>query len=270
MIYQVLFAGGAHGNFLTVLLNHALGIRCKQRGNSRVFDHFEFSQDLVFEIQQVRDLVVDPDRCVQIRVSDRDMLKWAVMTISRTTGHDRVIEDLHHDPWQMLADHPHMSPLLESLATISNQQHGAVRLGLMREWARLCFFANDCRTLREILQQSVIPDASLTVEFGDIYRAPMDVVLHVLTHFGLQIRNAQGLDDHIRSFETRNRYRLIDFDTDMILQCLDQRVNLKFDSGNFVKQAWIDNYLVTRYNIDPLLIDHYWTDTYQILEAYGL
>lgn len=270
MTISVLFPSGAHGHFITVMLNHARGIRAAPQGSSRVFDKPQWLDAPEFEIKHRASLVSNADRCVQIRVGDDDIFKWTVMSMSRASDLDIDLEHAHQDPWLIFSQHPHMAPLLNSLASISGQDRGCVPIGYMREWARLSLFDDDARTIRIILAHSELESARITVGFGDIYRDPMAVVRKILGEFDLAWRDTQDLYRHIEKFEQRNRYRFIDFDLDMIFAAIDSGTNLSFDSGNFVKQAWIDNYLVKRYNIVPLLTDHYWQDTQQLMEAYGL
>lgn len=269
MTIPVLFPSGAHGHFLTVLLNHAVGVTVRDQESDVVFDHPVWNDVPAFEIEHSAARVASQP-CVQIQIAPGDMLKWTVMTMSRASGLHIDLDTVHRDPWRAFRNHPHMAPLLRSLEKICACDHGEVSLGHMRDWARLCLFADDCRTLRMILRDSWSPSAAITVDFGDIYRDPMAVVMRILDRFDQGLSNTHDIQRHISKFEQRNRYRYIDLDLAAITDAIDQRGYLEFDSGNFVKQAWIDNYLATRYNVVPLLIDHYWTDTHELLEAYAL
>jgi hypothetical protein len=270
MTISVLFPSGAHGHFIAVLLNHSQGIKAINQANSRVFDKPQWIGVPDFDIKHQASQVPDPDRCVQISVGDSDIFKWTVMSMSRASDLDIELERAHQDPWTIFQSHPHMAPLLGSLKAISGQDHGSVPISHMRDWARLCFFDDDCRTMRQILACSNLASARVVVEFGDIYRDPMAVVSNVLSEFGLFFQCTENISQHISKFERQNRYRWIDLDLDMIFSAIDSGRRIRFDSGNFVKQAWIDNYLVKRYNVVPLLIDNYWEDTQQLMEAYGL
>jgi hypothetical protein len=43
---------------------------------------------------------------------------------------------------------------------------------------------------------------------------------------------------------------------------------MPIESGNFLVEAWLDNWLVETYNINPLLQNEYFSNTQQIINHY--
>jgi hypothetical protein len=65
-------------------------------------------------------------------------------------------------------------------------------------------------------------------------------------------------------------YFSIDIDINQILTAIDRNISFDLSNTNLLQQAWIDNYLVIRYNIDPLLRNEYFENTQELRKAYNL
>ena len=73
---------------------------------------------------------------------------------------------------------------------------------------------------------------------------------------------------YLTHFEQHNRYRSIDQNVNLVIEHIKQRQYMPIESGNFLVEAWLDNWLVETYNINPLLQNEYFSNTQQIINHY--
>jgi hypothetical protein len=55
-----------------------------------------------------------------------------------------------------------------------------------------------------------------------------------------------------------------------IISAIGQTELVDLSNTNILQQAWIDNYLVTQYNINPLLKNDYFANTKELTKAYKI
>jgi hypothetical protein len=98
----------------------------------------------------------------------------------------------------------------------------------------------------------------------------VDICIEICRYFGLPITHNNGIDQHLVTFQENNRYHKIDLNISAILNSIKQQTNYDLTQTNSLQQAWIDNYLVDQYNIDPLLKNEYFENTLDLVKAYNL
>jgi hypothetical protein len=157
------------------------------------------------------------------------------------------------------------------LVTITGSAPKDIEIQYLREWARLCFFNNNNSTIKLWLSKSNYPSADFLLDFESFYDGTiLDQCDMILNKYNIKANHPETLKLYLKDFVKNNRYKDIDLDIEMIKQAFAEKKSFKFGNINFVKQAWIDNFLVKQYNINPLLTNEYWTSTDQILKAYNL
>lgn len=264
----IVYPSGAHGYFLKLMLNAMTGVKYNM-SNSRVYDFVEFN-DTVEIITKDDYVPTSDDHIINIQVSSDSYLKYVAMCLSRTSGLDIVLESLPIDTFKKLEQHCIFSHFLPSLSTISGRLSGNVDIKYLREWARLALFANKGITISQWMLPDVVVDAEHNVDFESFYDGTLvDTCRQILTQHQLSISLDQvnNLLDH---FDQHNRYRQIDAEVPAILENIKLGKSYPISNTNFLSQAYIDNWLVENYQINPLLRNEYFTDTQQITKTYGL
>ena len=264
----IVYPSGAHGYFLKLMLNAMSGVKYSI-SNSRVYDFVEFN-DTVEIITKDDYNPTSNDHIINIRVGTNSYLKYVAMCLSRTSGLDIVLESLSVDTFKKLEQHCIFSHFLPSLSTISGKLSGNVDIKYLREWARLTLFANKGITISQWILPDVVVDAEHAVDFESFYNGTLvDACHQILTRYQLSasLDKVESLLDH---FNQHNRYRQIDVEAPAILENIKLGKSYPISNTNFLSQAYIDNWLVENYQIDPLLRNEYFTDTQQITETYRL
>jgi hypothetical protein len=250
------------------MLNAMTGVKYNM-SNSRVYDFVEFN-DTVKIITKDDYIPTSDDHIINIQVSSDSYLKYVAMCLSRTSGLDIVLESLPIDTFKKLEQHCIFSHFLPSLSTISGRLSGNVDIKYLREWARLALFANKGITISQWMLPDVVVDAEHNVDFESFYDGTLvDTCREILARYQLSISldQVENLLDH---FNQNNRYRQIDAEVPTILENIKLGKSYPIRNTNFLSQAYIDNWLVENYQINPLLRNEYFTDTQQITETYGL
>ena len=162
--------------------------------------------------------------------------------------------------------------MLLSLNTISGLNSGNVEIKYLREWIRICFFGNDNTTIEKFTEIAKNSSADYFLDFECFYNDELllEQCKLILNKFNLPMVPVENIQKYLEVFKQNNRYRNIDKDIDLITQSIVNKQNYEFDPGNFIKQAWIDNWLVSMYNINVKLKNEYWHNTKEIIEAYNL
>ena len=280
---SILYPGGAHGNFLKMILNAMLGNTVVLVNDSSVYDHAKLSSESLFVINhhwmnihtpivEIKHHLMDPDTpIINIRVNDTSLLKYCAVCFNRTSSLNLVLEDLNRDTIKKLKSHPIFSHFIPSLIELSGLDlDNDVPYNYLREWARLCFFDNDCTTIKQWMMSSIAPEPDIVLDFECFYNGTLkSECLRILKHFDLTPITTD-IDDLIKHFEKNNRYRLIDYQSECIINSITTHKNINIESGNFLLEAWIDNWLKKYFKIDPLLQNSYFPNTQSLISQYNL
>jgi hypothetical protein len=266
---KIIYPSGSHGKFLEFMLNLLSGI--DGDNNSMVYDFSNLNGPKKFIathfIKNTNDCYV-----IDIVVDPHSYLKYVAVALNRTSGLDIILEDLNLNTFDKLKKHSIFSNFIESLTQISGASSGNVDIKYLREWARICFFENNSETVTKWLEPTLYPSSDYTIYFESFYNGTiLDECFNILNKFNIAPRYSEKIiNSHISNFYKNNRYKDIDLDIDSITQSLLKKNNFEFGNTNFIKQAWIDNWLIKNYNISPVLTDEYFTNTNQILTKYEL
>ena len=132
---QIIHPSGAHGRFLSFLLNYQAGITTEYDG-SVVYDKVMYGSDrLFFAFHSKRNF---PGKIINISVDQQSYYKWMAMCFSRANNIDLQFESLEHDTFNKINDHIVLQSLTKSLSVIANKTYGNVEKKYLREWTRLC------------------------------------------------------------------------------------------------------------------------------------
>ena len=55
-----------------------------------------------------------------------------------------------------------------------------------------------------------------------------------------------------------------------IISAVSNKANIEISQLNFYQEAWIDDWLVKNYKINPVLSNHYFSNTLEIIKQYNL
>lgn len=253
------YPGGAFGNFLVYLLNYMIS----GKRNSVNHSVYDFAKNDIEFFKAVHNTECD----IYINVSNGSYLKYLITNINRNSGVDLIIEELHINTFKKIQSHSTLSFFEKSLIKISNKSSDNVSIGHIREWFRLCFFKNGCKTISEYIGAK--PTNCYTVDFETFFSH--DSIKHcavdLLTHFDFKIAIAD-VDDVIDEFFSKQRYRN-HVDTDSIKKSIQKNQDITLNL-NIVEQAWLDNWLVDEYSVDPVLTDEYFSNTKDLIDFYNL
>lgn len=272
----ILYPSGSHGMFLEMLLNLFSGITVKTYPITNnvhvIYDHVSYEQSKIFTAAHFKKSLPECTGIINIRVPPQSYMKYIAVCLNRTSGVNIVLEELDHDTFNKIKCHPIFSHFFLSLKTISRSESGDVELKYLREWARLCFFADKNSTIEKFINTSIDTSADYILDYECFYSndALLEQCEIILDKFNLPMYPVENIQEHLTIFAQNNRYKNIDKDIDLITQAIIDRQNYEFDSENFIKQAWIDNWLVSMYNVDIKLENSYWANTKEIIEAYDL
>jgi len=198
-------------------------------------------------------------------------LKFFVMCFCRTKDLNIDIEKLSQNTFEKIDQHPVIKFSTSSLSSISGCNSGDVEPKFLREWFRLCFFDNDGDTITKILAGTVLDHAQYVIDFESFYDGTIiDHCTKICRDLGLDPINHDLVKQYVMQFETKNTFFDIGHHMDQILLAIQNRQSLDLTDLNTLQQAWIDNYLVSKYNIDPLLTNDYFTNTKELINAYGI
>lgn len=257
---KIAYPSGAYGNFLAYLLNYMMsGVR--YHVSSMVYDHAK-SHEYFF----LKDHSID-DCSIYINVDKRSYLKFFITSSNRTSGIDLILEELHVDTFDKVRSHTVLKFFEKSLAEISNKSDGDVPVSHIREWLRLCFFADNCKTIDEYIGKK--PKNCYIIEFDTFFsrESIKQTAEDILNHFGYTPATTD-VDTVIDEFFAKQRYKNhIDMDYITTTIRTNQNTTLKL---NLVEQAWLDNWLVETYNIDPVISNDYSTSTAELIKLYNL
>ena len=257
---NISYPSGAFGNFLAYLLNYIVSGK-RNTVKESVYDSAKSDVTYFIPTDSI-------DNCkVYINVNSKSYLKYLVTKINRISGIDLILEDLHIDTFNKIRFHDSLNFFEKSLTTISGKSNGDVSIGYIREWLRLCFFAQNCKTISEYIgprpTDCYIVDFETFFSRDDIKRCAIDV----LTHFGFEIA-VDNIDDAIDEFFSKQRYRN-HIDVNSLKESIQKNQNILLNL-NIVEQAWLDNWLVDEYNIDPAIADTYFSNTQELIDFYNL
>lgn len=265
MTVYIVHASGSHGHFLKLLLNAMIGIRPKER-NDMVYDAVEYECQTVFEVGKPQDGCT----VINIRVDPQSYLKYFVICLNRTSGHNITAQSLQINTFELIKKHSVLSHFSDSLTKISGQTQGDVSIKFLREWVRLCFFANSGETITASCRADVWESADFVVDFESFYDGTIiDKCKTICESLGLPVNNTR-LQSYLSEFKNKNLYFEIDADIPSILKAIDQNQYHDLSATNYFQQAWIDNYLVEQYNVDPLCRNEYFNDTVELINEYKL
>jgi len=268
----IIYPSGSHGMFLEMLLNLFSGIEIKSNPNStsvHTYDHISYKQLQIFKATHSKNYLPPCNNWINISVAPSSYMKYVAVCFNRTSGLNIALEELNHNTFNKIKDHSILSQLLPSLTTISGLESGDVEVKYLREWARLCFFKD---TTKKWLAATVDPAADYILDFECFYDDDnlLEQCKSILNKFNLPMHTIKNIQEHLTVFRQNNRYRNIDIDIKLITQAIIDNQDYKFNSENFIKQAWIDHWLEITYNVNIKLQNEYWNNTKEIVEAYNL
>lgn len=253
--------GGAYGNFLAYLLNYMItGQRnlVKQSVYDFVADH---KSNIFWADHTINNC------SIYINVNTASYLKYMINNINRTADANLILEDLKFNTFEKIQLHVILDSFKESLQTISRKSAGNVSEKYIREWLRLCFFANNGTTITQIINTK--PKNCYYVDFEMFFsRDSIKQNAHnILRHFDFKIVTSD-IDDIIDEFFSKQYYKNHINTTDLT-DAFQKNQNVPLNL-NIVEQAWLDNWLVEQYNIDPRLCDEYFKNTKELINFYNL
>ena len=268
--HYILYPSGSHGHFLKLLLNTMVGNTMEKQLSSN-FDKVIFQDVCKFETTHDPKQPTQGDYVINIRVNTSSYLKFFVMCFCRTKDLNIDLAQLGQNTFEKIDQHPVIKFSASSLSAISGCNSGDVEPKFLREWFRLCFFANDGDTITKILAGTVLDRAQYVIDFESFYDGTiMDHCTQICHDLRLDPINHDLVTQYVMDFGKNNTYFNIDEHMDQILLAIQNRQSLDLTDLNILQQAWIDNYLVGKYNIDPLLTNDYFTNTKELINAYGI
>jgi hypothetical protein len=108
---------------------------------------------------------VDFNSVVNIRVGPTSYLKYFAVCLNRTSGQNITIDNLHVNTFDQISKHSVLFDFAKSLAAITGKIEGDIEPQFLREWVRLCFFANNGDTITQFIQPDVVSQAKYVVDF---------------------------------------------------------------------------------------------------------
>ena len=259
----ITYPSGAHGSLLRCLLSSMAGyiVDAPQRS---VYDRVNCGSSPFVALHEANNRVPPG---IQITVAPSSYLKYVAMCISRTKNADLVLEDFDNTIGCKLVDHPIMQYFLTDLDRISG---GSITTSALRDWARLCFFANQGATVRDWMRISCQHTPRYDIDFEAFYDGSVIAwCQHVLTDLGFDADPAAA-EPFMTHFRANNRYFSIDKPVQDMLQCIEAGKSVPVPALNWLQQGYIDQWLQQKYKVDPLAIDQYWTHTQDLYHSYSL
>jgi len=266
----ILYPSGSHGNFLKLLLHELIGKSAK-KNNSVIYDNLTYSKPTIFFGVQKLPPNTDANSVINIRIKPQSYLKYFAMCINRTAGQGIIPDDLVKNTFEQINQHSILRGFAQDLQTISGKSNGDVEKQFLREWFRLCFFADNGSSITKFIDTSLCDHAKFVVDFESFYDGSIiDHCVKICTDLDLPMSINSKISSYISEFKKNNLYFDIDLDTKSILQAIKNQTAFDLSATNVLQQAWIDNCLVNMYNIDPLLQNEYFANTMDLIEAYQL
>lgn len=270
----IVYPSGAHGNFLAAVLNTLTGVTANNLGHM-IYDKTSYSQDRNFvPVHCVNLIDTDKlplyDNAININIQPESYLKYASICLNRTAGVDIQLETLNNNTFEQLGCHVIFSQLLKSLSTISGKTSGDVEFKDLREWARLCLFANRGSTITQWISDTRLSSADYTFDFEWFYDATVFKTksIELINQLGMEV--SDSADQLLPDFYKNNRYRNIDIETNYIIESIRTRQAVDITNTNFFQEAYIDNWLVDTYQIDPLYRNEYFSNTQDLIKSYNI
>lgn len=270
MTIPIVYPPGAHGQFLNMLLNRLSGITSDV--SDTVYDRTNYHDARNFGGIHQYDHRPGPTG-IEIYVESRHMLKYLVMCMNRTKGLGFTMDDLHHDTFNRVRQHPMLQGFEQDLVAISGTASGDVDSAHLREWIRLTFLDMDFYNVRHgWLHLSDHPQADFCISFNSMYdlSAVVDLCRRVLERYGLLQESLDIVAPLHQEFLDRNPDR--NFDTVMhnIEVAMRELRDCDIANVNIIGQAWIDLRLQNMYGVEPLLQAQYPHSLNQLYKAYNL
>jgi len=246
--------------------------------DSMVYDAVEYLAPPTFSavhqlgaLRKLLDTDIDFDSMVNIRVQPSSYLKYFAVCLNRTSGQNITIDDLHVDTFDKISKHSVLFDFVKSLAAITGQTQGDVEPQFLREWLRLCFFANNGDTITQFIRPNIIAQAKYFVDFESFYDGTiLDRCASILDSMNIPVTRNSNLEMYLRDFKQKNLYHDIDLNINHMITAINNGIWADLSNTNLLQQAWIDNYLVEQYNVDPLLRNEYFKDTVELVKEYKL
>lgn len=269
----IVYPAGSHGNFLGVALNTLVGIAA-DNVNQMVYDRATYQTPkqffpVHFETQ------LDPGKysnynLISIIVKPSSYLKYSAICFNRVSGVNLKLEDFEKNTFEKLKTHVIYSHFKDSLVTIAGTDTGDVEKKCLREWARLCLFDNNGKAISMWIADNAVENADFEFDFEWFYDADIlkSKCSELVEAVGLTVTNT--LDHLLTDFYQNNLYRNIDRDTEIIIRAIKDRQPVDIVNTNFFQEAYIDQWLVDTYQINPLSRNKYFTSTIDLIKEYQL
>lgn len=273
---EILYSSGSHGKFLELLLNLFSGTKIKVNPITETvhtYDRIKYEQPAIFRaIHDISYSSPDCNKLINIRVRPQSYMKYIAVCFNRTAGVNIILEELDKDTFNKIRLHTIFSSFLTPLQTISGLDSGDVEIKYLREWARLCFFDNTFDVVEQFTKTAVYLAPDYVIDFECFYNDNklLTQCKLILEKFNVPMVPIENIHDYLIPFTQNNRYRNIDIDLKLITQAIINKQDYRFNSENFIKQAWIDNWLKLHYNVDIKLQNEYWHSTKEIIKVYNL
>lgn len=265
---KICHPSGAYGGFLAYLLNYmSIGQDCTIEES--VYDSLDYSlyKEIKFSCTHVEPGMTYE---IYINVDQSSYSKFFITNINRIAGANLVIEDLQYNTFEKIRNHRSLCFFETSLKKISNQTDGNVPNMFIREWFRLCFMADNFKTLQQYNKNyNNIPTNCYVVDFETFFSKSkiQQTAVDILNHFEIDIV-IDNIDNKIIEFFNKQYYKN-HIDINLLKQNIIEKNNVALDL-NLVEQAWLDNWLIKQYNIDPRLKNEYFSNTKDLIDFYKL
>lgn len=265
----IVYPPGAHGQFLSMLLNRLSGVPSETTED--VYDRTQYHAPRRFGGIHFPDNRSGPSG-ITISVSAVDIPKYFLICLHRTCGLGHNVNQYNQDTFKKINEHPMLVGFQQDLERISGQTSGDVATRYIREWFRLCFLDNDYRSIRTWLNQCYNPQADFEVDFSTFYNltALIDVCKRIMYHYNLLDASWDIVPPLHARFLENNTDQHYGEDFPEILSALTQLHDKNIQGIDVLAQARIDHYLASTHNIDPLLRDEYFGTLAELYQAYGL
>jgi hypothetical protein len=191
--------------------------------SSAVYDSVTYQAPCTFDAEHVISTAVDPSQIINIQVSPASYLKYFAVCLNRTSGNNILVENLLTDTFKKIKQHSIISHFKLSLSTISGKVDGHVGPKYLREWFRLCFFANNGDTITKFILPSVLRQPQHIINFESFYDGTiLDRCIEICTNLKLPIGNHNRLEKYMNHFVANNTYYAIDQIIPDIISAIDQ------------------------------------------------
>ena len=268
----IVYPGGSHGNFLKFLLNTLSNIPT-HKIKLDVYDNVVYLNNPVFlHCLDIR-RIPNGHPHISIKVQRTSYLKYFAICLNRTSGNFISIEELGSNTFKKIESHIILKYFSKKLSEISNKKSGDVESKHIRQWLQFCFFANRGMGITGIIAPTLTNTSIYTVDFESFYDGTiLNKCYQIYKLLGLDI-NPAGINkakELVKEFPTKVKYYNIDSPIDKIIYSINNNIYFDLSSTNLLQQAWIDNYLVEKYHIEPFITNQYFSNTHDLIGAYKL